>query len=735
MKIKRYILSACAGLAVVVGVAYGVGISMKKKVQPVEVAPVTNLNQADYLGAMDMSTLYGNIISKDTQSVTLDTSHTVKAVYVKAGDKVKKGDSLMTYDMEMDRLKREAEDLTRQGLELQLQTLQKDLATMESGHLPAGYGQEDSSGYSSSDDKISGTSAYSSDDSSDDDTTVDNEDSSTTMSADISPENMDKTGESSVITDDSSAGDGQSDSSDDVVDVPKQDVTDGESSSSGQVIIDETDDSGSTDLRDDQTVIGESSSTVEPDEETLSYVNTFLTDVNKLTGIANNGFDNLNSDEAASLFKEAFTIFRSQLSETGETTVTDFFGQSRTVTVYEVSGMVRGMTGDATSSVLKQAYDRLCVYQFINAVRQIYPGQTNQSDAYDYQSVSAAAYAVHAAADAFYELPASAVSMDETGNIIFSTEFSVLNDPAFGSQNYGQYLEGLIQTMNSTSSTIFPDVIPDQTEQEFTEPDIPDNGGGGDDGYSAEDLQAAIKQQKKDIVNCKLDIRQATLTIKDYDRTLQHETVKATMDGIVKQAGTTTEQPSSGGFIVVTGKAGMYVEGSLSERSLNTLKEGDIISGSSWSGTSFSATITEISQYPSDSTGYDYFSYDSTGDKNSSQYPFLAYIDDAEDLQAGDGVQLSIDGSTDSGGLMLYPFMIRIDTDGRSFCYVRGKGGKLEKRVVKTKDTDYGVVRILAGLRASDYIAFPYGDDVKEGAPTKKVDSLSAVSGDSYAGY
>lgn len=732
MKIRKYILSACVGLAAVVGIAYGVGTSMKKKVQPVEVAPVTGMNQADYMGMMDTSTLYGNIISKDTQSVTLDTSHTVKAVYVEAGDKVKKGDSLMTYDMELDRLKREAEDLTRQGLELQLKTLKADLQTMESGKFPKGYGEGDSTGYTSPD--TADDTAYA--DSDDEDDAVDDEDYDGTMSADITPENMDKTG-SSVLQDDQASDSvqedaGQSSSSDEVEDVPRQVITDGSSSSQGQVIIDGSGEEENGDLQDDQTVDG-GGDIIEPDEETLTYVNTFLTDVNKLTAIANDGFDNLSSDEAAAIFTEAFNIYRSQLSETGETTLTDFFGQSRTVTVYQVSGMVRAMTGDPTADVLEDAYERLCVYQFINAVRQIYPGQTGPSDDYDYDSVNAVSYAVSAAADAFYDLPPAAVSMDESGNIVFPSEFSALNDPAFGNQNYGQYLQGLIHTLNSAAGTIFPDAASDQTEPDIPDPDFPDDDGGDDGGDdSAGDLQEAIKQQKKDIVNCELDIREAKLNIKSYDRTLENETVKATMDGIVRQAGTTTEQPSSGGFIVVTGKAGMYVQGSLSERSLDTLKVGDTISGSTWSGSVFLATITEISPYPSESTGYDYFSYDPTGDQSSSKYPFLAYVEDAEDLTAGDGVSLSLDGSMESGGLMLYPYMVRTDDSGKSYCYVRGDDGNLEKRYVKTQDTGFDVLRILAGLRASDYIAFPYGDNVKEGAPTKEVDTLSADGGGYY---
>ena len=116
MKVKGLIISIAAGTALIVGTAYGIGMGMKKKAQPVEVVSVPSVNEASMGGMGASSTLYGTIISKDTQSVELDTSHTIRKVYVKQGDKVKKGDKLMTYDMDLDKLKREAQDLTRQGL-------------------------------------------------------------------------------------------------------------------------------------------------------------------------------------------------------------------------------------------------------------------------------------------------------------------------------------------------------------------------------------------------------------------------------------------------------------------------------------------------------------------------------------------------------------------------------------------------------------------------------------------
>ena len=61
-------------------------------------------------------------------------------------------------------------------------------------------------------------------------------------------------------------------------------------------------------------------------------------------------------------------------------------------------------------------------------------------------------------------------------------------------------------------------------------------------------------------------------------------------------------------------------------------------------------------------------------------------------------------------------------TEGsKSYVYVRGENDKLEKRQVKTGTISYGSTEILSGLnRDTEWIAFPYGKTVKEGASTRE---------------
>ena len=176
MKIKGILITTAIIGGSAAAVVYGVRSTVTKKPKPVEVVAVTSVNNS-YGGFSDGDSISGTIISKDTQQVLLDGEHELKTVYVKEGDQVKKGDKLLEYDMEADELKAEMEDLTRRGLELSLETLMKDLATLRSGRMPVGASDDDDSSFGFDPDEGS---------SKDDD--ADYEDADATGSADALPE-------------------------------------------------------------------------------------------------------------------------------------------------------------------------------------------------------------------------------------------------------------------------------------------------------------------------------------------------------------------------------------------------------------------------------------------------------------------------------------------------------------------------------------------------------------------
>ena len=106
-----------------------------------------------------------------------------------------------------------------------------------------------------------------------------------------------------------------------------------------------------------------------------------------------------------------------------------------------------------------------------------------------------------------------------------------------------------------------------------------------------------------------------------------------------------------------------------------------------------------------------------------SYYPFTVAVDESQNLEAGTYVQVSYGSTTEvDNGFYLQSAFIRTE-EGKSYVYVQGAEGTLEKREVKTGPSLWGsYTKIYSGMDQGDYIAFPYG--VKEGAPTE-VQNLS----------
>ncbi|MDO4475614.1 MAG: hypothetical protein Q4B59_02380 [Lachnospiraceae bacterium] len=275
-------------------------------------------------------------------------------------------------------------------------------------------------------------------------------------------------------------------------------------------------------------------------------------------------------------------------------------------------------------------------------------------------------------------------------------------------------------------------LIEDETERP-TEPN-PDGGDGydGDDGdagsgFSKEEYEAAIRVAEEAIAEYKLQLRESELKLRQYDRKLEKETVKATIAGVVKEAGSENEGGLDDAFITVTGDAGMYAVGSVGELELDTVKVGDVVTGTcDDNGVSFTAKITEISEYPKDgsddSFGFWGWGMDA-GNSNVSKYPFYAYIEDSEDIIES-SASMKIQKSDQSKGFYISDMMVRTDVSGRPYVFVKGKDGLLTQQYVRTGSKSYGSIEILGGLSQNAMIAFPYGTAVVEGARTVDADSL-----------
>lgn len=256
----------------------------------------------------------------------------------------------------------------------------------------------------------------------------------------------------------------------------------------------------------------------------------------------------------------------------------------------------------------------------------------------------------------------------------------------------------------------------------FNMPDPDDPGSdfpGGDFGpvYTQEEINQMIKEKQQEIASLQLSIKQANLDITKLENTLKESTVKSTVNGIVKSAGDPLEGAEEGKpFMVVDSEEGLYLTGSVSELQLNLVNVGQPVSVMSWnSGMTYEATITEISPYPSSANFY----YGSN--PNVSSYPFKAYIENSDGLRNNEYVQISMNTQsrdTDTNALYIYKAYI-LSENGHSYVYIQDENEKLKKQEVTTGKTIYGsYIEIKTGLSEADYIAFPYGKGLKDGAHT-----------------
>ena len=131
----------------------------------------------------------------------------------------------------------------------------------------------------------------------------------------------------------------------------------------------------------------------------------------------------------------------------------------------------------------------------------------------------------------------------------------------------------------------------------------------------------------------------------------------------------------------------------------------------------YTGTVQSIGDFPSQSDGWN-----GMGNPNASYYPFTAFVDGSADLQAGSYVSVNYSTGTGENGIYLENPFVRTE-NGQSYVFVRGQNGKLEKRFVTVGKSLWGsYTEIKSGLTEDDYIAFPYGKTVKEGAPTAEGD-------------
>ena len=237
-------------------------------------------------------------------------------------------------------------------------------------------------------------------------------------------------------------------------------------------------------------------------------------------------------------------------------------------------------------------------------------------------------------------------------------------------------------------------------------------------GYTAAEI-AVMKQEKEiEIRDLDLAARMAKLSYESMKQEMNSGIVKATISGtVINLKDEQTAQSSGEPLMQISEGGAFYITIQLGEYDLERYEVGALVTIASWMDYGYTTTgsLVSISQEPTQS-GY-YGGYG--GNSDVSVYEATIVVPAEANLHEGDwvGVTFASDETQGSGVLYLENAYIR-EENGLTYVYRRNSQGLLEKAYVQTGTVMWGYTEVVRGLTEEDWIAFPYGKDVVDGAPT-----------------
>lgn len=277
------------------------------------------------------------------------------------------------------------------------------------------------------------------------------------------------------------------------------------------------------------------------------------------------------------------------------------------------------------------------------------------------------------------------------------------------------------------STQLFAPEIPEELQNYESVPEPYYEESGSE--YTAEELAKMRTEKEQEIKDLDISIRMASVELSQQEKETADGVVRSTVTGTVKAVRDPDEAYRNNEPVLeVSAGGGYYIDGAMSELELGKVRIGQTVQVNSYmTGAFCEGTVVEISEYPTTNAN----SW-SDGNPEVSYYPFKVFVDESASLQENDYVDISYQNSgEESGGFYLENQFIRTE-NGRSFVYVRNEDGRLEQRTVQTGRDLYGsYTEIRGGISMEDYVAFPYGNDVEDGAKTNEstIDEFYSDSG------
>lgn len=236
-------------------------------------------------------------------------------------------------------------------------------------------------------------------------------------------------------------------------------------------------------------------------------------------------------------------------------------------------------------------------------------------------------------------------------------------------------------------------------------------------GFTAAQIADMRREKQEQIKSLEFQVKMVEAEYKIMQKEADSGQILAEFDGTVvgvldPESAAMQGQP----LLKVSGGGGFYVEGTVSELELGNIALGQTVDVMSWdTGMNYEGTIVEIGQFPIEGDRYYY-----GGIQNVSYYNYRVFIDESAQLQDGFYVSMTLRGAEGAGSLYINSAFVR--TDGAvSYVYVRNAEGFLEKRIIQAGASLWGsYTQVRSGLTGEDWVAFPYGKQIVEGAPTQE---------------